>query len=401
MSQKLTELAIEKKYRARDLRYEVPDGAQRGLYLVVQPSGHQSFCIRYRFHGRPRKLTLKAGVSLADARRLASEAMYAVEKGTDPALAKRAAKEKEAAAAVNTVRYICENFLKREGKKLRTLGQRERALRRLVYPTLGDRLIHEVKRGEINAMLDKIADENGARSADLALQYLRRAFNWYAIQTDDFASPIIKGMGGRYGTIENRRTRVLSDDELRAFWKASDPVSGNPFHGLIRFLLLTGCRRGEAAGLTWDEIDNNGVWHLPATRHKNKTDLSRPLSKAALAIIENQPVIDGSQYVFAVDGKRPLSFSRYKAAFAQRCGIHDWRLHDLRRTCRTLLARSGVDVDTAERCLGHALPNIRATYDKHTYENEMRRAVEKLAALIERITNPPADAVVTPMRRGR
>jgi integrase len=275
MAPRLTELAIEKKYRPRDTRYEVPDGGQRGLYLVIQPSGQRSFCVRYRFGGRPRKLTLKAGVSLADARRLASAAMYTVETGVDPALAKRAAREKEAAAAVNTVRHVCENFLKREGKKLRTLGQRESALRRLVYPTLGDKLIHEVRRGEINAMLDKIEDERGARSADLALQYLRRAFNWYAIQTDDFASPIIKGMGNRYGTVENRRTRILSDDELRAFWKASDPASGNPFHGLIRFLLLTGCRRGEAAGLTWDEIDDSGVWHLPAARHKNKTDVSR------------------------------------------------------------------------------------------------------------------------------
>jgi integrase len=273
-------------------------------------------------------------------------------------------------------------------------------LRRLVYPTLGDRLIHEVRRGEINAMLDKIEDERGARSADLALQYLRRTFNWYAIQTDTFASPIIKGMGSRYGTAENRRTRILSDDELRAFWKASDPASGNPFHGLIRFLLLTGCRLGEAAGLTWDEIDDSGVWHLPAARHKNKTDVSRPLSKAALALVENRPRIGHSPYVFAV-GRRPLSSGWHKAAFAKRCGVHDWRLHDLRRTCRTLLSRAGVDVDIAERCLGHALPNIRATNDRHTYEREMRHAVEKLAALIERIVSPSGDTVVTPLRRRR
>lgn len=63
-----------------------------------------------------------------------------------------------------------------------------------------------------------------------------------------------------------------------------------------------------------------------------------------------------------------------------------------------MLSRAGVDVDVAERCLGHALPGIRATYDHHRFENEMRLAFEKLAALITRIVDPPAN-VVTPMQR--
>ena len=122
------------------------------------------------------------------------------------------------------------------------------------------------------------------------------------------------------------------------------------------FYLLTGARRGEAAGLQWDEIDNNGVWTLPAVRNKNKTDLSRPLSKAALAIVQAQPRIDDSQFVFTLDGKQPVSFGRTKINFIDRSGVKDWRMHDLRRTARTLLSRAGVDVDTAERCLGQRLP---------------------------------------------
>jgi hypothetical protein len=75
MPKNLTELAITKKHTKRELRYEVPDGAQRGLYLVVQPSGRKSFCVRYRFNGQPRELTLKAGLSLADARKAVGDAM--------------------------------------------------------------------------------------------------------------------------------------------------------------------------------------------------------------------------------------------------------------------------------------------------------------------------------------
>ena len=395
MPKNLTELAIQKKHKARDARYEVADGAQRGLYLVVQPSGRKSFCVRYRHHGKPRKLTLKAGVSLADARRLASEAMYAVEKGNDPRETKKAAKEKAAAAAVNTVQFVCENFVKREGAKLRTLDQRTRLLKRLVYPRIGDKLIGDLTRSEINRMLDQIEDTSGARSADLALQYLRRAANWHAIRDDNFRSPFVSGMS-RYDTAANRRTRVLNDDELRAIWKATE--TGGTFPALVRFLLLTGARRGEAAGLIWDEIDSAGNWLLPASRHKNKTDLSRPLSKAALAIIEAQPRIGDSPFVFTLDGKQPVSFGRVKRNFIDRSGVKNWRMHDLRRTARTLLSRAGVDVDVAERCLGHALPAIRATYDHHSFEREMRAAFEKLAALIERIVHPPGD-VVTPMRR--
>jgi integrase len=119
------------------------------------------------------------------------------------------------------------------------------------------------------------------------------------------------------------------------------------------------------------------------------------LSKAALAIIAAQPRIAGSPYVFTSSGKRPIGFGRCKRDFSERCPVKDWRLHDLRRTARTLLSRAGVDVDVAERCLGHALPGIRATYDHHRFENEMRLAFEKLAAQIEYIVSPPAGEVVS------
>jgi integrase len=74
--------------------------------------------------------------------------------------------------------------------------------------------------------------------------------------------------------------------------------------------------------------------------------------------------------------------------------VRGWVLHDLRRVARTLLSRAGVSPDTAERCLGHAIVGVRATYDRHSFENEKRAALEALAALVERIARP-SDAVVS------
>jgi hypothetical protein len=76
------------------MRREIPDPGARGLYVVVQPSGVKSFAVRYRHAGKPRKLTLAAGISLAAARKAAAGALYELEQGHDPRVAKRAAKAK-------------------------------------------------------------------------------------------------------------------------------------------------------------------------------------------------------------------------------------------------------------------------------------------------------------------
>jgi integrase len=396
MSKALTAVVIEKhKYKptydkkGNLTRYEIPDAAQRGLYVVVFPSGAKSFICRYRFGGQKRKLTF-GGISLAAARKAAAAALFDVHEGRDPALAKKIAKQKAANAAADTVQAICEEYLKREGGKLRTADQRETLLQRLVYPSaIASQPIDTVTRSQLVRLFDKIEDDCGARTADLALAYLRKVFNWHALRTDTFKSPIIAGMG-RYNGKAHERERVLNDDEIRAIWKATERNRpGSPF---IRFLLLTGARRSEAC-LRWDEIHGD-VWDLPAARNKTKVDLQRPLSRAALALIDAQPRIDGDPLVFQFI----RSFSLVKKDIDAASGVANWRLHDLRRTARTLLSRAGVSADIAERCLGHAVGGVRAVYDRHRYLHEMREAFEALATLIERIVNPPAD-VVTPMRR--
>jgi Arm DNA-binding domain len=129
----LTDLKVRNLKPDKTKRLEIPDGRQAGLYLVLQPSGRRRFAVRYRINGKPKKLTLKSGLSLADARRLAANAMYEIEKGDDP----RETKKSEAAKTANTLQAVCERYLKREGGKLRSFSDRESALRRLVFPVLG------------------------------------------------------------------------------------------------------------------------------------------------------------------------------------------------------------------------------------------------------------------------
>jgi integrase len=388
---RLTDISI-RALRPKDHRYELPDPGSRGLYVCVFPSGKKSFAVRYRFAGQPKKLTLQPGVSLAAARKLAADAMHEVAQGRDPTEAKKEAKTKVAAANLNAVANVCEEYFQRENGKLRTARQRELVVRRLILPALGDRQIDSIKRSEIVRLLDKIEDANGQRMADVVLQILRRVFNWHSLRDDNFRSPIVAGMG-RYDNHANSRARVLNDDELRAIWRAAD---GGGYEAFIRFLLLTTARRAEGAGLRFDEIEN-GMWVLPAARSKTETEIVRPLSKAALAIVEAQPKL--GDHVFGVDGRALASFVRRKSAFDKKCGVSGWRLHDLRRTARTLLSRAGVDADICERCLGHSLGTIRGVYDRHSFAPEMLAAFERLATLITNIVDPTDDRVVPMVRR--
>jgi integrase len=193
----------------------------------------------------------------------------------------------------------------------------------------------------------------------------------------------------RRKTKEKARERTLTDDELRAVWKAAE-AKPHPFGNYVRFLLLTACRRSEGAELPWSEL--NGDWLLSAARNKAGVELLRPLSEAAQRIIAGQP--KAGEYVFTANGVHPLAnYDHYKKTFDKACGVSNWRLHDLRRTARSLMARAGVPDQHAEQCLGHTIGGVAGTYNRHSYHSEKLRAYEKLAALIERIVSPVENVV--------
>ena len=396
---KLTAIAVE-NIKPGPRRREIPDSGCQGLYLVVQPSGRKSWAVRYRFQGTPRKLTLDGALTLASARKAATDALHMLERGHDPAAAKKSAKVRAELAAANTLRAVAEAYLVSEerkpaDKRLRTIDQRRTTFERLIFPVLGGRPVADIRRSEIVKLLDHVEAERGGRTADEVLGCLRIVFDWYARRDDGFRTPIVKGLQ-RTRPIERMRNRVLTDDELARVWNAADGlgVSGR----YVQFMLLTATRRKEAARMTYSEL-SNGDWLIPAARYKNKLDHLVPLSKAAQALLATVPRIAGCEYVFSSDGKRAIAgFSRLKAKLDQASGVSGWRLHDLRRTARSLMSAAAVNPDHAERCLGHALPGIRKTYDRYEFRAEKLAAFEALAARIHQLVNPPDGGNVVKLR---
>src|SRR5262249_40932867 len=137
------------------------------------------------------------------------------------------------------------------------------------------------------------------------------------------------------------RDRVLDDLELAQIMLASQKIGG-PYGGIVRFLALTGQRRGEVAGLTLGGLDLVGrLWTLPRTRTKNAKTQVVHLSEQSMAVLRE--VGRHGPYVFSPTGNKPFqSFSQYKRLLDQLSSVTNWRLHDLRRTCVSGMARLGV-----------------------------------------------------------
>jgi integrase len=374
MRLKLTDrFALNAKAREGEAQTDYFDAACGGLALRVSRAGRKTWTYHFTWGGWRVRLGLGTypATGLAAARTMALAARAEVEAGRDPRLTSAA-----------TLAAVCDEYFTRAGLALRTGAYRKATLARLVYPQLGARPLAEVRRSDIVRLLDTIDDECGPVMADHTLAYLRRVFSWHEGRSDDFRSPIVRGMS-RTRPKERARERTLTDDELRAVWHA-----GGVFGHFVRFLILTGARRAEAAGMRWSELCGSD-WTLPACRNKTKVDLVRPLPRLALSVIG--PASGG--FVFSTSGgARPISgFSKFKRQFdALAPGVDPWRLHDLRRTARSLMSRAGVSSDHAERCLGHVIGGVRAWYDRHDWYDEKAAAFEALAREVERITSLPA-----------
>jgi integrase len=363
------------------------DAIVPGLGIRVTDRGVKSFVLVVRYPGSPnpcaRSLGTYGAITLEAARIKAREWLALIGNGTDPA--QHLAQRRE-----QTFQAIAEQYLLRKAKDLRSKYKVQSMLSRLVYPTLGLRPITDINRSDIVRLLDQVEDESGPTAATQVLGVINRVMDFHASRSDNFRSPIVKGMTRGRG---QARSRVLSDDELRAIWKACGdyPVFGP----LLRFILLTATRRYEAGHLQWTEIKGR-EWIIPAVRYKSNIDHLIPLSQLALSVLPER----SGEWVFSANGKQAIgSYSKHKEAIDDASGVSDWVLHDLRRTARSLMSRAGVPSDHAERCLGHVIGGVRGVYDRHEYFREKQLAYEALAGLVDRIINGGADIVSIWKRR--
>ena len=389
MARALTTRAVETTKPGQERR-EIPDRHMPGLYLVVQPSGAKSWAVRYRHAGTPRKHTLGAypAIDLKAARDLASKALRAVAEGRDPGREKI----QERAAKPDTVETVARQFIERHCKRSnrpRTARETQRLLDLHVLPHWRTRLTREITRRDVLDLLDRIVDVGKPIAANRTFSAVRKMFNWAVARDIITASPCA---GVKPPTAERSRDRVLSDSELRDVWHAANKVGG-PFGALVQLLIVTGQRRDEVAQMRWAEIDLDGrPWTLAPARVKNDQPHDVPLSDSAIAILQVLPRI-GNEYVLTTNGEAPSSnYAKNKRRLDALLpdDMPPWRLHDLRRTAASGMARLGVNLPIIEKVLNHSsgsFAGIVGVYQKHTFADEKRQALQNWGAFVDELVS--------------
>ena len=377
--------------KPRASRYAFPDPELRGHYVRIQPSGAKTFVTVARDPNSGKQIWTTIGavdlLGIDEARDQAREAIKRVRQGL-PAIEPPAAK-------ADSFKAVAENWLQRHvaAKKLRGEREIKRGLEKYIYPRWADRDFTGIKRSDVAILLDQVEDQHGSRMADVVLGTVRSIANWFASRDDDYVSPFVRGMR-RHNN--GARSRVLNDDELLAIWKQAE--ANGQFGAIVRLLLLTGQRREKITSLKWADIAD-GIWTIATVEREKGNAGSLALPAQALAIIEAQPKIAENPHVFAGRGRGPYNISQSKRPFDRKLpAMPHWQLHDLRRTARSLMARTGVRPDIAERVLGHVIKGVEGVYDRFEYRTEKADALARLANLIDGIVHTRSDKIV-PMRK--
>jgi integrase len=437
LAKALTDAAC-RKYAPAAKRRRIRDALSQSLFLVIEPSGHKAWQMRFRTPtGRIGKLTLGsydasgrelAGepqigqpLTLAAARRLATAVHRDRALGKDPIAEHRARKHRQrvelidrgkntfAAAVRSYVEHYARPKQRRWPETARLLGLRPSDLEPIVGGLVQrwqDRPITEIDGHDIWSAIDEArrhavpglaartqgASEARARALHSALSGL---FTWLLRQRRIGTDP---SAGLHPPAAPKARDRVLTSDEIRWFWKACEsadaprvPGAPKPFAPLLKLLLLTGARLNEVAGMTHDELRDDGTWHLSGARTKNGRPHAVPLPSMARELVAATPVDSG--FLFSTNGHTRVSgWSRMKRrldaamrAIAKqerdpKATIPPWRLHDLRRTTVTGMAELGIRPDVIELAVNHVSGSrggIAGVYNRSELLDERRAALER------------------------
>jgi integrase len=425
----LTDVAI-KNLKPDGTRREIADAGCKGLYLFVLPSGTRAWYARYR-NAASKQCRLPLGtypdVGLAAAREKADAVRAAVRDGRDPVAERIAARDLAAQEAERLARgevvkpsdsfeVVWAAFDSEHMKPTFRKGTAvmwRRVYKRTLAPRWAKRPINEITSADVYGVQRALQDTPAA--ADTALTICKAFFNWciaaprHLLATSPCAG-IAKVKRPKEETAEDDRT--LSDAEIRWLWIASGKVT-LAFGGIVRLLLLTGARRTEVAQLVESELDTNArLWKLPAARAKNGRAHAIRLSDAALALLNSNPRVNNEAgYIFCTNGTTAVSgYSKFKTALDKKMAevataerhepvtIPPWRLHSLRKTFATGLAKLGVSLQVAERCLNHSsgtLGGLAGIYNKHEYAEEQAAAFDAWGRYVESIVNGKPGNVVS------
>jgi len=360
------------------------DAALPGFGVKVTPRGRKVFLVMYRLAGagsRLRKYTIGpyGRVTLPMAKAQAQKIFAARLDGRDPAEEKRQSRRR---LVVDRVDDLVETFIREHVAKIGTSRRITSLLRRDVIPYWGAKSIHEIKKRDVSDLVSLIAQRN-AHASHRLLKTLRTFFRWCVGQAVVDFSPA-EGISSPFRDVS--RDRVLTDQELAAVILAARRMPP-PYGRIVEFLALTGQRREEVAQLTWEEIDEKTqTWTIPGSRTKNKRAHIVHLSEPAWKVIQ---ACSGEPYVFGTArGNRFQRFGKQKRAIDKLCGVMGWRLHDLRRTIVSGMARLGIPPHIADKILNHqagTISGVAAVYQRHDFLAERKEALDRWGGHVEHI----------------
>ena len=379
---KLTKSAIDAlPTTTKDVVYW--DSGNPGFGVKVTPKGRKVFIVLYRAGGagsRLRKYTIGpyGRVTLHQARAAALRIFAARTEGRDPATEKQQARRRLVA---DRVEAVIELFISHHVSKNRSAGEISRLFRREVTPKWATHSVHEIDKRQVIDLVMEVAARGTPAAANKLLKVVKTFFGWCVGCAILDASPA-KGITAP--AREKARDRVLSDEELARIITAARQVNGL-YGSLVELLALTGQRREEVARLTWNELDFfHRLWTIPASRTKNGKPHIVHLSHEAVALLMRMPRL--GRFVFSLLGTKPFqSFSAAKRELDKLSGVSDWRLHDLRRTCVSGMARLGVAPHVADKILNHqtgTISGVAAVYQRHEFLAERKDALERWSAHI-------------------
>lgn len=433
MKRTLTDTAV-RNLKPRGERFEVRDGG--GLALWVYPSGVRSWVYTYVIDGR--KVRWAFGeyptLSLRDARERHGSYRDLVKAGIDPKEYEKAQREEEARRLEDearrrrleeqstTTRELVAEYVKKWAKpRKRSWKEDERQLEKDVVPAWGDLKAKDITRREVRLLIEAKA-EVAPIAANRLLACVRRMFNWAVEQDILENSPATRI---KAPAKENRKQRVLSPEEIRAFWTATEGAT-EEIRRALKLILVTAQRPGEVIGARWEEFDlEDGWWTIPGERAKNGQAHRVPLSSVALELL-GKP---GKGYVFpspAAPGKEPAPMNPSALARAtwrhavmeprpiksKSRGIRKrhkppvaWKVepftpHDLRRTAASLMTGTGISRLVVAKLLNHVERGVTAIYDRHSYDLEKREALNRWGAHLSKIVAGETGMVV-PLHRRR
>jgi integrase len=333
--------------------------------------------------------------SLSDAREACREVYRKLDAGL-PVEDQQSAAHPRSDKAVTVSKLIdkYELYAKKRGGRIKSLEKNMKELRGYLTDKYLNVLAGELKAADIRLLRDKIATRAPV-AANRFLAYLSVVLK-YGVDEEIVETNFVRDI--RKPTQEKARERVLSHDELAAIWKAShsfETPSAAVFGRLVRFLMLVPCRKGEAVAMRLGDL-LNGTWHMKDNKSSRPTKL--PLPAEALALLDKG---EARALAFAnADGAKLNSFSKWVNQLRKETNIHDFSLHDIRRSIATHLQDFGRDgegnpipgAETIEEevirsLLNHALPGISAVYMRAEFVAAKGRALRLWADEVQKIVH--------------